>query len=150
MKIIAQNRKAHFNYFIEYKLEAGVVLKGSEVRSLRNKGTANISDAYAGVDKGEVFLYNSHIASYAEASYQSHEPTRVRKLLLHKSEIKKIIGKVKEKGYTIVPLSLYFNKKNIVKIEVGVAKGKNVVDKRQKIRERDLEREQRSILKRNK
>jgi len=148
-KIVAQNKKAHFSYFIENIIEAGLVLKGSEVKSLRSKGNANISEAYGSIYKNEVFLYNSHIASYTKASYQTHEPSRTRKLLLHRGQIKKIIGKIKEKGYTIVPISLYFNNANILKVEIGIGKGKNLIDKREHIKKRDWEREQRSLLKNN-
>lgn len=144
-KNIAQNKKASFDYFIEDRYEAGIVLKGSEVRSTR-LGKVNLIDAHASHSGGEVFLYNSHIEPYVKASHFNHEPRRVRKLLLKKREIKKIIGKIKIKGYTLLALSMYFNEKNIVKVEVGVGKGKKLYDKRDSIKAKDIQRElQRSI-----
>jgi SsrA-binding protein len=145
-KIIANNKKASFNYFLENKIEVGVVLTGSEVKALR-LGKANIEDAYASAHNNEIFLYNSHISQYDKASYQNHQPTRPRKLLLHKLEIKRILGKIKQKGYTIVPTSLYFNEKNLVKIEIALATGKKLHDKREVLKQRDWDREQRSLLK---
>jgi SsrA-binding protein len=145
-KIIANNKKASFNYFLENKLEVGIVLLGSEVKSLR-LGKANIEDAYASNHNNEIILYNSHIAGYDKASYQNHDPKRPRKLLLHKLEIKRLLGKIKQKGYTIVPTSIYFNEKGLVKLEIALASGKKLHDKRQVIKERDWQREKRSILK---
>ena len=140
-KIVAQNRKASFNYFIEERLEAGIILKGSEVQSLR-QGKASIEDSHATNAEDGVFLYNSYIEEYEKANRFNHSARRPRKLLLHSKEIKKIIGKVRLKGYTLIALSLYFNKKNIAKVELGIAKGKKLYDKRQTIKEQDWKREQ--------
>jgi SsrA-binding protein len=146
-KIISQNRKAYFNYFIEEKLEAGLILKGSEVQSLR-QGKANIEDSHAtNIDDG-IFLYNSYIEEYEKANRFNHAARRPRKLLLHSREIKKIIGKIRLKGYTLIALSLYFNKKNIAKVELGLAKGKKLYDKRQDIKEKDWKREQGRTMRR--
>ena len=145
-KIIANNKKASFNYFLENKLEVGVVLLGSEVKSLR-LGKANIEDAYASCNNNEIVLYNSHISPYDKSSHQNHDPRRPRKLLLHKLEIKKLLGKIKQKGYTIVPTSIYFNESNLVKIEIALASGKKLHDKRETIKQRDWEREKKTILK---
>ena len=140
LKIICNNRKARFNYFFNEFFEAGIVLKGSEVKSLRD-GKANISEAYATDESGEIFLLNSHIPSYKESSYNNHDPTRNRKLLLNKREINKLIGRVNREGYTLVPTKLYF-KKGKAKIEIAVAKGKKQYDKRQVKKKRDWKREQ--------
>jgi len=140
-KVIAQNKKALFNYFIEEKLEAGIVLTGSEVQSLR-QGKASIEESHAADTANEVFLYNCHIAEYEKAGRFNHNTRRPRKLLLHNKEIKKIIGKIRIKGYTLVALSMYFNKKNKVKVELGIAKGKKLYDKRQSIKEKDWKRDQ--------
>ena len=147
-KIIANNKKAAFNYFLEQKIEAGIVLLGSEVKSVR-LGKVNIEESYATYHNTEIFLYNSHISKYSQASYQNHDPTRPRKLLLNKLQIKKLIGKITQKGYTIVPTSIYFNENNIVKLEIALASGKKLHDKRQTIKERDWEREKKSLLKHN-
>ena len=138
-KIICNNRKAKFNYFFNEFYEAGISLKGSEVKSLRN-GKANISESYAIDDLGEIFLINSHISSYKESSYNDHDPKRNRKLLLNKREINKLIGKVNREGYTLIPTKLYF-KKGKAKIEIAVAKGKRQYDKRQVRKKRDWDRE---------
>ena len=122
LKIISNNRKARFNYFFSDFFEAGIVLKGSEVKSLRD-GKANISDAYATDEQGEIFLLNSHISSYKESSYNDHNPTRNRKLLLNKREINKLIGKVNREGYTLIPTKLYF-KKGKAKIEINMVQKK--------------------------
>jgi SsrA-binding protein len=145
-QIIANNKKASFNYFLEHKIEAGVVLLGSEVKSLR-LGKANIEDAYASYSNNELFLYNSHISPYDKSSHQNHDPRRPRKLLLHKLEIKKLLGKIKQKGYTIVPTSIYFDEGNFVKIEIALASGKKLHDKRETIKQRDWEREKKTLLK---
>jgi SsrA-binding protein len=145
-KIIAQNKKAAFDYFIEERLEAGIVLTGSEVKSLRN-GKANIVDSHAAADGNELVLHNLYIAEYEKASQFNHSTRRPRKLLLHRSEIKKILAKIKIRGYTLVALSIYFNHKNMVKVELGLAKGKKLHDKRETIKERDWEREQGQLLK---
>ena len=139
LKIICNNRKAEFNYFFNEFFEAGIVLNGSEVKSLRD-GKANISEAYAVDEQGEIFLLNSHIPSYKESSYNNHDPKRNRKLLLNKREINKLIGKVNREGYTLIPTKLYF-KKGRAKIEIALAKGKRHYDKRQVKKKRDWNRE---------
>ena len=137
--MIAVNRKAYHDYHIQENIEAGIVLKGSEIKSVR-AGKVNLSDAYAKPENGELWLYNSHIASYDAASYNTHEPTRPRKLLLHRKEIDNIVGKVLQKGLTVVPLKLYI-KHGVAKVELGVAKGKKVYDKRETIARRHADRE---------
>jgi SsrA-binding protein len=144
-KIITKNRKAPFNYFIEERLEAGIMLTGSEVKSLR-AGKVSIEDSHAENSGSDVFLYNCYIAEYDKASHFNHSTRRPRKLLLHYREIKKIIGKVRLKGYTLIALSLYFNKKNIVKLELGIAKGKKLHDKRESIKEKDWKRDQGRLI----
>jgi len=139
LKIISNNRKARFNYFFYEFYEAGIVLKGSEVKSLRD-GKANISESYALDDLGEIFLINSHIPSYKESSYNNHDPKRNRKLLLNRREIKKLIGKINRERFTLIPTKLYF-KKGKAKVEIAVAKGKKHYDKRQVIKKRDWNRE---------
>ena len=139
LKIISNNRKARFNYFFSELYEAGIVLKSSEVKSLR-EGKANISESYAIDNAGEIFLLNSHIPSYKESSYNNHDPRRNRKLLLNSREIKKLIGRVNQEGFTLIPTKLYF-KKGKAKIEIAVAKGKKHHDKRQAIKKRDWNRE---------
>jgi SsrA-binding protein len=144
--VITVNRKAYHNYHIQETLEAGIVLKGSEIKSIRD-GKVNLSDAYAKPENGELWLYNSHIASYDAASYNTHEPTRPRKLLLHRKEINSLVGKVVQKGLTLVPLKLY-TKHGIAKIELGVAKGKKLYDKKEAIARRDADREMERAMKR--
>ena len=139
LKIISNNRKARFNYFFYEFYEAGIVLKGSEVKSLRD-GKANISESYALDDLGEIFLINSHIPSYKESSYNNHDPKRNRKLLFNRREIKKLIGKINRERFTLIPTKLYF-KKGKAKVEIAVAKGKKHYDKRQVIKKRDWNRE---------
>ena len=139
LKIICLNRKASFNYFFHDLLEAGIVLKGSEIKSVRN-GKVNIADSYAIEKKGELFLINSHISSYKEASYSNHSPNEERKLLLNKREINKLIGKMQRDGFTIVPTKMYF-KKGKAKIELAVAKGKKQFDKRAVKKNRDWGRD---------
>ena len=139
LKIISNNRKARFNYFFNEFFEAGIALKGSEVKSLRD-GKANISESYAVDEQGEIFLVNSHIPSYKESSYNNHDPKRNRKLLLNKREINKLIGRVTREGYTLIPTKLYF-KKGKAKIEIAVAKGKREYDKRHVKKKRDWNRE---------
>ena len=139
LKIISNNRKAKFNYFFTEFFEAGIVLHGSEVKSLRD-GRANISESYAFDNKGEIYLVNSHIPSYKQSSYNDHEPNRNRKLLLNKKEINKLIGRVHREGYTLIPTKLYF-KKGKAKVEIAVAKGKKQYDKRQVKKRRDWDRE---------
>ncbi len=146
-KIIAQNKKARFNYSIETEFEAGIVLTGSEVKSIR-AGKISIPDSHAAPNKEEeIFLYNCHIAEYEKANRFNHATLRPKKLLLNKKEINKIIGKIKLKGYTLIVLSVYFNNKNRVKLELGLAKGKKNHDKRQTIKERDWKKEQGRLLK---
>ncbi len=139
LKIICLNRKASFNYFFENLLEAGIVLKGSEIKSIR-EGKVNIADSYAVEKGGELFLINSHISSYKQASYSNHNPTDERKLLLNKREINKLIGKMQKDGLTIVPTKMYF-KKGKAKIELAVAKGKKLHDKRASKKDRDWNRD---------
>ena len=139
VKTIASNRRARFEYQIEEVFEAGISLQGSEVKTLRG-GKASLQDAYAVVRGNEVFLMGVHIPPYPQASLQNHEPTRARKLLLHREEIKRLIGKTAEKGLTLVPLRLYF-KGNKVKAEIALARGKKSYDKRQTIATREAERE---------
>ena len=139
LKIICLNRKASFNYFFEDLIEAGIALKGSEIKSIRN-GMVNISDSYAVEKKGEIILVNSHIASYKQASYSNHNPIDERKLLLNKREINKLIGKMQREGFTLVPTKMYF-KKGKAKIEIAVAKGKKQYDKRQTKKNRDWNRD---------
>ena len=139
LKIITLNRKASFNYFFEDLIEAGIVLKGSEIKSIRN-GKVSISDSYAIEKNGEIILINSHVASYKEASYSNHKPLDERKLLLNKKEIDKLIGRTQREGFTLVPTKMYF-KKGKAKIEIAVAKGKKHFDKRQVKKRRDWNRE---------
>ena len=139
LKIICLNRKASFNYFFEDLLEAGIVLKGSEIKSIRN-GKVSIADSYAIEKKGELVLINSHIASYKQASYSNHSPNDERKLLLNKKEISKLIGKIQREGFTIVPTKMYF-KKGKAKVELAVAKGKKQFDKRAVKKRRDWDRD---------
>ena len=139
LKIICLNRKARFNFFLSEFLESGIILKGSEVKSIRN-GKVSISDAYVIERNEEIFLVNSHIASYSESSYNNHFPTNDRKLLLNKREVNKMIGKINREGFTIVPTKMYF-KNGKVKIEIAIAKGKKHYDKRQVKKQRDWNRE---------
>jgi len=139
VKIICLNRKASFNYFFEDTYEAGIVLKGSEIKSVRS-GKANIADAYAIEKDGDIFLINSHISLYKQASYSNHNPMDERKLLLNKKEINKLIGKMQREGFTLIPTKMYF-KKGKAKIEIAVAKGKKQYDKRQAIKRKDWNRD---------
>ncbi|MBA2687517.1 MAG: SsrA-binding protein SmpB [Gemmatimonadaceae bacterium] len=136
---IAKNRRARFDYAILDTWEAGIVLTGSEVKSLRD-GKANISDAYAILKDGEVYLLNLHVSPYEKASFFNHEPTRTRKLLLHKKEIKKMIGSVERQGLTLIPLELYF-KRGRAKVAIALGKGKQMHDKRQDLKRKDDERD---------
>ena len=133
------NRKAYHDYYIEESLEVGIVLKGSEIKSIR-EGKVSLRDAYAKPDNGELWLFNSHIASYDAASYNTHQPTRTRKLLLHKEEIDRLTKRVAQRGLTLVPLKLYI-KHGIAKVEIGVGKGKKIYDKREVIVRRETERQ---------
>ena len=137
--MITVNRKARHDYHIEESIEAGIVLKGSEIKSIR-AGRVNLSDAYAKPDDGELWLCNCHIATYDAASYNTHEPKRPRKLLLHRQELDSLAAKVTQKGLTLVPLKLY-TKRGVAKLELGVARGKKVYDKREAIARRHAERE---------
>ena len=139
LKIISINRKASFNFFFEKLYEAGIVLKGSEIKSIRS-GKVNIAESYAIEKDGEIILVNSHIPTYKEASYSNHNPREDRKLLLNKTEINKLIGKINKEGFTLIPTKLYF-KKGRAKIEIAVAKGKKQYDKRQTKKNRDWDRD---------
>lgn len=139
IKIVADNRKARFNYTIEDKFEVGMVLKGTEVKSLR-EGRAQLKDAYGKVVNGEIFVYQMHISPYPFAYYGNHDPERPRKLLLHNHEIKRLIGKITEKGYSLIPLNVYF-KNGKAKMTLAMAKGKRQYDKRETIRKRDEKRD---------
>ena len=143
-KIICLNRKASFNYFFIELLEAGIVLKGSEVKSLRD-GKGSIADSYALDSNGEMFLVNSHIPLYRQSSYNNHDPKENRKLLLKKKEINKLIGRINQEGLTLIPTKLYFSKGK-VKVEIAVAKGKKLYDKRQVKKTRDWNREKARLL----
>ncbi len=145
-KVIATNRKAYRDYAIFEKLECGIELKGCEVKSLRD-GRINLDDSFAHIDKEEVILYNAHISHYAQASYLNVEPTRPRKLLLHKKQIVKLIGHTAQKGLTLVPLQVYFNARGFVKIELALCKGKKIYDKRQDIKRREGDLEMRRVMK---
>jgi SsrA-binding protein len=138
-KVISRNKKALHDFFIEERIEAGIVLLGTEVKSLRN-GRANLKDAYAQIKDGEVFLFNLHISEWPGAAYFNHEPERERKLLLHAHQIHRLNIQVNQRGYTLVGLSIYFNENNKIKVELGLAKGKQKQDKRHAIRERDERR----------
>jgi SsrA-binding protein len=138
-KDVAVNRRAYHDYFIDEKLEAGLVLTGTEVKSMRN-GRSNLRDGYVRIDGNEAWLENVHISPYAEGNLMNHEPMRPRKLLLHRKEISSLIGKVKQKGYTLIPLRAYFAR-NRAKVEIGLARGKRQYDKREAIAERDAKRE---------
>jgi len=145
--VVAQNRKASFNYFFLELLEAGIVLKGSEVKSLRD-GKGSIADSYAVDNNGELFLINSHIPLYRQSSYNNHDPKGNRKLLLNKKEINKLIGRINQDGLTLIPTKLYFLKGK-VKVEIAVAKGKKLYDKRQVKKTRDWNREKARLLSKN-
>ncbi len=142
---VATNRKAHHDYFIEETLEAGLVLQGTEVKSLR-LGLANLTDSYAIVKKDEVFLFNAQISPYPHGNIMNHEPLRTRKLLLHREEIRKLIGKIAQKGYTLIPLKIYFVRGK-AKVLIGLAKGKKTFDKRETIKEKESRREVERVVK---
>ena len=144
-KLVAENRKARFNYEISDTLEAGIALSGSEVKSLRS-GKANIADAYASDEGGELYLLNAHIAEYSQAGRANHEPMRPRKLLLHRKEIGKLAGAIQREGMTVVPLKLYFNQRGIAKVLLGLAKGKKLHDKRDTEKRRDWDRQKGRLL----
>jgi SsrA-binding protein len=144
-RIVAENRKAFHDYSILETFEAGVALTGTEVKSIR-EGRVNLRDSFARIENGEVFLYNVHVSPYSHRGYADHEPTRRRKLLLHRQEIRKLIGKTVERGMTLVPTRVYF-KNNRIKVAIGLAKGKQAHDKREAIRRRETDRETRAALK---
>jgi SsrA-binding protein len=144
-KLVAENRKARFNYEIEDKLEAGLVLTGSEVKSLR-AGKANIADSYASDEGGALYLINAHIAEYTQAGRANHEPTRRRKLLLHRRELDRLRGAIQREGMAVVPLRLYFNARGIAKVQLGIAKGKKLHDKRETEKKRDWERQKGRLM----
>ncbi|HEX5026407.1 MAG TPA: SsrA-binding protein SmpB [Agriterribacter sp.] len=135
-----RNRSAYFEYHIDDKYVAGLVLTGTEVKSIR-EGKASFNDSYCFFNKGELWIKSLHISEYSHGTYHNHDPLRERKLLLHKKELKKLASKIKEKGYSIVPLSIFFNEKGLAKIEIGLGKGKKLHDKRESIKARDSERE---------
>lgn len=139
VKLIANNKKAYHDFFIEDKIEAGISLAGTEVKSLR-QGKCSIKESFIRIEKGEVFIYGMHISPYEKGNIFNKDPLRVKKLLLHKYEINKIAGKITEKGYTLVPLQVYF-RGSLVKVEIGLAKGKKLYDKRQDIAKKDMKRE---------
>ena len=146
-KIVANNPTAKNNYTIENTLEAGIVLTGTEIKSIRN-GKVNLKDSYANIKNGEVFIYGMHISPYEHGNIYNKDPLRDRKLLLTKKEINKLVGLIKQKGYSLVPISLYFNG-NFLKIELGIGKGKKLYDKRQDIAKKDAEMKIRKVLKEN-
>jgi SsrA-binding protein len=147
MKIIVQNKKARHEFHILETFEAGIALKGTEVKSLR-EGKANLRDSYASIEQAEMILHGLHISPYSHTSERQLDPVRDRKLLMNRAEIRKLIGKVKEKGLTLVALKLYFNPRGIVKVELGLAKGKKLHDKREAISERDARRDLDRVMKR--
>lgn len=148
MRIVATNKKASFNYELLEKFEAGISLRGTEVKSIR-QGKVSLKESYAEIKEGEAFLVNCHISPYEYASWFNHDPTRERKLLLHRREIKRLTGKIQEKGLTLVPTKVFFNDKGKVKVEIALAKGKRAYQKREAIRERDRDRELRAELKKS-
>ena len=143
--VVAQNRRARHDYLIEETFEAGIVLVGTEVKSLR-QGHASINEAYAGNKDGELVLYNAHIPEYQAARHFGHEPRRVRKLLMHKREVRKLIGAVRRGGMTLVPLAIYFNTRGVAKVELALGRGKRNVDKRETVKERDWKRQKARLV----
>ena len=139
IKLIANNKKAYHDYFIDEKYEAGIALHGTEVKSLR-MGRCSIKESFVRIEKGEVFIYGMHVSPYEKGNIFNRDPLRVKKLLLHKGEINKLVGKIAEKGFTLVPLKVYF-KGSLVKVEIGLAKGKKLYDKRADIAKKDMRRE---------
>jgi SsrA-binding protein len=144
-KLVATNKKAYHEYFILEKMEAGIALMGTEVKAIR-EGRLNLKDSYAMIQGGETFLFNCHISPYSHGNRENHNPTRSRKLLLHQREIRKLIGKTQEKGLTLVPLRVYL-KRGRVKIELGVARGKKLIDKRETERRKEADREAQKAMK---
>jgi len=141
-----RNRQAFFEYFIEDKYDAGMVLAGTEVKSLR-EGKASFNDSYCFFNKGELWIKSLHIAEYSHGTVNNHDPVRERKLLLNRKELKKIESKIKEKGVTVIPLRIFFSEKGLVKMEIGLGKGKKLYDKRESIKQRDNDREMKKYLK---
>jgi SsrA-binding protein len=139
-KVVATNRKAYHDYHIEEKLEAGIVLKGTEVKSLR-EGRVNLKDSYASVDHNEMILHHCHISPYSHGNIMNPDPVRPRKLLLHRKEINRLLGQIQQKGLTLIPLRIYFSPRGHAKVEVGLAKGKKQYDRREAIKEREAGRE---------
>ena len=139
IKLIANNKKAYHDYFIDEKYEAGIALHGTEVKSLR-MGRCSIKESFVRIEKGEVFIYGMHVSPYEKGNIFNRDPLRVKKLLLHKGEINKLVGKIAEKGFTLVPLKVYF-KGSLVNVEIGLAKGKKLYDKRADIAKKDMRRE---------
>jgi SsrA-binding protein len=148
-KVVATNRKAYHDYFIEEKFEAGIVLKGTEVKSLRDR-RVNLQDSYAGVKEGEIFLHHCHISPYSHGNIMNHDPIRTRKLLLHRKEINKLLGKTQQKGLTLIPLRIYFSERGRAKVELGLAKGKKQHDRRESIKAREAGREVERAIKERK
>jgi SsrA-binding protein len=144
-KLLCQNKKAYHDYFIEETFEAGIALTGTEVKSLR-QGKGNLKDSYVRAEEGEAFLHHTHISPYPFGHQFNHEPERVRKLLLHKREIRRLTGKTQERGYTVVPLKMYL-KRGKVKVEIGLAKGKVQYDKREALKKRSADREIEKVMK---
>jgi len=144
-KLVAENRKARFNYDIEETIETGIILTGSEVKSLR-AGKANIAESYASNERGELYLINAHIAEYSGAARDGHAPTRPRKLLLHKREMARLLGAIQRQGMALVPLRLYFNARGIAKIQLGLGRGKKDYDKRETEKKRDWERQKGRLM----
>ncbi len=142
---VAQNRRARFDYHIDETLEAGLVLYGSEVKSLR-KGSASIGESHAGERDGELYLFNAYIPEYPGANRFNHEPRRARKLLVHRRELGKLLGAVKREGVTLVPMSVYFNDRGIAKVQLGLARGKKMADKRNAIKDRDWQRDKARLM----
>lgn len=148
MKLVANNKKAYHDYFIEDKLECGIALHGTEVKSLR-MGKCSIKEAFIRIENGEVFVYGMHVSPYEKGNIFNKDPLRVKKLLLHRQEINRLVGKIKEKGYTLVPLQVYFSKGR-AKVEIGLARGKKLYDKREDIAKKDQRREvERAFKERN-
>ncbi len=145
-RMVAQNRKAWHNYFIEDSIEAGMVLTGTEVKSLR-AGHATLGDAYAVEKGGEIFLVNAHISEYAGGNMENHAPLRERKLLLHRREIARLIDATQRRGMTVVPLALYFNARGVAKVNLGIAKGKRQYDKRATVKDREWKRDKARLMK---
>ena len=145
MEVVINNKKAAFEYNFLVSYTAGIMLTGTEVKSIRD-GKANLSDAFCIVTNGEIWMKNMHISEYSHGSYNNHDPKRMRKLLLNKNEIQKIISRLKEKGNTIIPVKLFFNDRGIAKVEIAVARGKKMYDKREDIKKKDVEREMKRNL----